>query len=206
MGSDLSHALADLTTNKAACEARRVLNIERMQFLAKYVDDFAAIISEEDIPLLEELLTKGIGGLKINRIEEYYQDGDGNDNRAWTCIILQVASSRWQKECSVKKNLNFLSFHPASMKRMVVKEYIRHSFKVTMQAYFHLTVRRLQHTLKKSCYPKTSIQFAIKEEMKQQGSTIATSEYGETDNNCNYEEWIKEDEHIESTEPEPTIE
>lgn len=200
MGSDLSHALADLTTNKAACRARNTIGQDRMQLLTKYVDDFAALIRKEDITVLEELLTEGIPGLNLKRVTEDFGDEYGQstisylDLLAWISPERNLVTTWWQKDCSTKKILNFLSFHPATMKEMVVTEYIRHAFRISSHECFHRTVKRLQHSLKKSCYPKTTVQHMLKSSMRILGTVVETSRYGVPDDTFDYTKIITEEE------------
>lgn len=59
----------------------------------------------------------------------------------------------WQKEISSQQVLNFHSHHQRSVKRNVIKAYIKHALFSTSPTVRYITVRKLKTTLRKSFYP-----------------------------------------------------
>lgn len=181
MGSDLSQALAEITTNAAAIEVHTLMGNSRMPLLCKYIDDFATLIREEDALAFENHLCSKIPELPLKRNPP---EGDGSVCYLDVRILRldgEFLTEWWQKDCSNKKILNFHSHHPVYMKRNIVISYIKHALDVTSKSRYQNVIRAVQKTLRRSSYPRNFVSKCLKSVLNDIGGIFVTSTYGTVD-------------------------
>lgn len=192
MGNMLSQMLADIATNYATKRAVDKVGMENISFLGKYVDDFAGAMKESHISVFENELTKVIKGLKIKRNDE--SSPDNSVTFLDTMIIRKdcgsIVTRWWSKDCSARVILNYHSFHPMSMKRSVIEEYIRHAIRVTSPELMNITIKNLRLILRRSSYPVSISEPILKMQLSKLGGLFVTSTYGSPDDTVDVENEI----------------
>lgn len=190
MGNELSQVLADIATNKAAIMVRASINEQRISFVYKYIDDFASAMDEEAATMFQNRMNKAIDGLKLVMTAE----DDKHEIFYLDMAIKRVDDNsllhRWyQKDCAKGSILNFFSNHPLSMRKNIVKEYIRHALEVTSPQLYGDAIKKLEKVLRKSSYPWSMIRSATCNVLAEIGSTHLTSVCGSPDIaiDCDYE-------------------
>lgn len=182
MGNELSQILADIATNRTTILVRASISAQRISFIYKYVDDFATAMDEEATIMFQNRMNKAIEGLKLILTPE---------NEKHEIVYLDMTIKRtddncllhhwYQKDCAKGTILNFFSNHPLSMKKNIVKEYIRHALKVTSPQLYGTTLKRVGKVLRKSSYPWSMIRSTVCNTLTEIGSTHVTSIYGRPD-------------------------
>lgn len=182
MGNDLSQALADIVTNKAAINTRRSFDRIQMPLMAKYIDDFAVVMRKDAMNDFKETIEREVKGLPIKK-DEAAKDGSITylDVMVMRDEEGQLTTRWWQKECSSRRILDFHSNHPVRVKVNMVREYIRHALQVTSPLQYKRTTKDLRAVFRRSSYPKNFVAKNMNEALDKYGGIHVTSECGVAD-------------------------
>lgn len=192
ISNDLSQVLADIATNKAAILASNSLSPSKASFISKYVDDFVGAMDEESMNVFEERMASIINGLILKRTDE-----TNSGEVSYLDMMLNITPERevetkwWQKECSSRRILDYHSHHPMSMKRSIVRQFVKHAIEVTSHRLQYKALINLKSVLKRSSYPVDFISRVIKSVLNEMGDIVDLSIVGDPDPSINVIEEIR---------------